>query len=283
MVDVAQSKGYSSSVPSLPPEIWDTVIRHLHADNEALIACCLTCRAWLPTSRYYLFRHVRLKTRQAYASFLDALQQSPELPGWIKRLTITESSRSPAHPFDVSPMLVRLTGITHLHLRAAWAVSVCAPFLLEPDVVFPFLTTLILRGGMYDAQEMPLLLSAFPMLSYLRLADVNDRNFGTVLPPTINAIQTTTTNDRSGPSELVLLRTSVKIEYSLFYGTLRFQLESLEIDGNFVANSPCPRLLWDSQASLRSLVTHHTPEHFERRKMSGTHFAVTIYMYACRC
>ena len=273
-LDVAQPEASSSSVPSLPPEIWDAVICHLHADNEALIACCLTCRAWLPTSRYYLFRHVRLKTRKSYASFLDSLQHSPDVLGWIKRLTITESSRSSHHPFDVSPMLVHLPNITHLHLRVAWAVSVCAPSLLASGIVFPSLTTLILRGGVYDAQEMPLLLSAFPMLSNLRLCDVNDRNLGAVPQPIAHPNESATRSDSSGLSELVLLRTSVAIEYFLFHSTLRFYLQSIEIDGNFCANSPCPRVLWESQASLHSLVIHHTPDHPGRRKMSGAYSAI---------
>lgn len=271
MEGAAQPEAPPGFVPSLPPELWDTVIAHLRTDHKALIACCLTCRAWLPTSRYYLFRHVRLKTRQSYASFLDSLEHAPELPGWIKRLTVTESSRSSAHPFDISPMLSHLTGIHHLHLRVAWPVSVCAPSLLASSVVFPFLTTLILRGGKYDAQEIPQLLSAFPRLSYLRLSDVNDKNFGPVLPLTVAPMSSAATDDSGGPKELVLLRISVTIEYFLFHSSLRFQLQSLEIDGNFIASSPCPRVLWDSQASLRDLVIHYTHHHLVGRKINGAH------------
>lgn len=264
--------------PSLPPELWDTAIRHLRTDQEALVACCRTCRAWLPTSRYYLLRHVRLKTRPSYASFLD---HASELSGWVKRLTITEGSRSSSHPFDISPLLSHLTGINHLHLRVAWTVSVCAPSLLASNVVFPCLTTVILQRGIYDAQEIPLLLSAFPRLSYLRLSDVNDSNFGAVLPPMAEPMPSAPTDNPRGLRELVLLRTSVIIEYFLIHSSLHFQLQSLEIDGNFIANSPCPRILWDSQASLRSLIIHHTPDHIGRRKMSGAHLAIAYH--ACRC
>ncbi|KAJ7223572.1 hypothetical protein GGX14DRAFT_165461 [Mycena pura] len=44
----------------LLPEVLDCVVDHLSTDRSALKACGLTCRQWLPRSRFHLFREVRL-------------------------------------------------------------------------------------------------------------------------------------------------------------------------------------------------------------------------------
>ena len=43
---------------SLPPEILDIVIDHLHDEPTALRACCLVSKSWVPRSRTHLFGHV---------------------------------------------------------------------------------------------------------------------------------------------------------------------------------------------------------------------------------
>jgi len=45
---------------SLPPEILDIVIDHLHDEPTALRACCLVSKSWVPRSRTHLFAHVEL-------------------------------------------------------------------------------------------------------------------------------------------------------------------------------------------------------------------------------
>ena len=37
------------------PEIMDLIIHHLHDDKLSLRACSITCKQWLPSSRYHLF------------------------------------------------------------------------------------------------------------------------------------------------------------------------------------------------------------------------------------
>jgi hypothetical protein len=45
---------------SLPSELTDAVIDHLHADKIALAVCALVCKEWLPTSRYHLFSTINV-------------------------------------------------------------------------------------------------------------------------------------------------------------------------------------------------------------------------------
>ncbi|KAI0784633.1 hypothetical protein C8Q75DRAFT_809813 [Abortiporus biennis] len=47
--------------PHLPQEIIDIIIDHIHLDTTALLTCSVTCRSWLPTARFHLFRQIRLK------------------------------------------------------------------------------------------------------------------------------------------------------------------------------------------------------------------------------
>ncbi|KAJ7582051.1 hypothetical protein C8J56DRAFT_1056186 [Mycena floridula] len=44
----------------IAPELWDNILDHCHDDHVALRACCLVCRAWLPTARLHLFSGVQL-------------------------------------------------------------------------------------------------------------------------------------------------------------------------------------------------------------------------------
>ncbi|KAH0583500.1 hypothetical protein H2248_009127 [Termitomyces sp. 'cryptogamus'] len=41
----------------IPQELYERIIDHLHNDIMSLLACSLVCRAWVPASRYHLFKH----------------------------------------------------------------------------------------------------------------------------------------------------------------------------------------------------------------------------------
>ncbi|KAF8994000.1 hypothetical protein BDQ17DRAFT_1252314, partial [Cyathus striatus] len=40
---------------SIPLEIAEMIIDHLHLHTKALKACSLVCRDWVPSTRYHLF------------------------------------------------------------------------------------------------------------------------------------------------------------------------------------------------------------------------------------
>jgi hypothetical protein len=52
------SESQTSKQTSIPQEIIDQFIDHLHNNGEALKTCALVCRAWVPSSRYHLFGDV---------------------------------------------------------------------------------------------------------------------------------------------------------------------------------------------------------------------------------
>ena len=72
--------------PVFPPEITDKFIDHLHDQPHALSNCNLVSSQWLPRSRLYRFRDVRLKNTSAIAKFSALLPGAPVIGGYIRTL-----------------------------------------------------------------------------------------------------------------------------------------------------------------------------------------------------
>ena len=67
---------------TLPPEILDLIVDHLHDKPATLRACCLVSKSWVPRSRTHLFARVRFNTG------------APPIESWIK--DFPDPSTSPA-------------------------------------------------------------------------------------------------------------------------------------------------------------------------------------------
>ena len=95
---------------SLPPEILDVVVDHLHDEQTALRACCLVSKSWVPRSRTHLFAHIELA---------DGSVQS-----WLK--AFPDPLNSPAH----------YTRTLTIHDHDALAVA--GPVVAQWICAFPF-------------------------------------------------------------------------------------------------------------------------------------------------
>ncbi|TBU35415.1 hypothetical protein BD311DRAFT_1947 [Dichomitus squalens] len=73
----------------LPPELCDQTIDHLWDDLESLRACSLTCKDWLPGSRYHLFRNVRLRHSDDVTRFRALLTSSPGIAPCVRKLSLS--------------------------------------------------------------------------------------------------------------------------------------------------------------------------------------------------
>ncbi|KAF8530692.1 hypothetical protein JB92DRAFT_2782395, partial [Gautieria morchelliformis] len=71
----------------LPGELIDQVIDHLHDDSPSLRACCITCRAWVPSSRFHIFHDIVLPAKRADALAL-ILETSPHIAPLVRSLAI---------------------------------------------------------------------------------------------------------------------------------------------------------------------------------------------------
>lgn len=76
---------------ALPPEIYDIVLGFLHSDKDALQACSLTCKAWLPASRYHLFDKIVLAPSDVLA-FLEYVDSSSSTVATIVRRLVVQRS-----------------------------------------------------------------------------------------------------------------------------------------------------------------------------------------------
>ncbi|KAH9949699.1 hypothetical protein B0H21DRAFT_726950 [Amylocystis lapponica] len=177
----------------LPPELYDRTIDFLWDDPRALMACSLTCSAWVPSSRFHLFHSVKLRftgtndcerleallntsdeartgvvhyIRDLNASGWDTQQISPSTSGLMPFMAVTPLAR----------ILTRLTDVQYLTIKNAF-VTLRFPSMEVIDELFrsvcaaPFytmLTTLRLESvAFHNANELRQLVSAFPKLTVL--------------------------------------------------------------------------------------------------------------------
>ena len=50
---------------TLPPEIFDLIIDHLHDEPAALKACCIVSKSWVPRTRKHLFARIEFNNRES--------------------------------------------------------------------------------------------------------------------------------------------------------------------------------------------------------------------------
>lgn len=73
--------------PRLPPELTDHIISFLHGHKEALYACSLVCKDWLPATRYQQFNALRIQFKEI--NHLERLlKESPDVRSYVTSLSI---------------------------------------------------------------------------------------------------------------------------------------------------------------------------------------------------
>jgi hypothetical protein len=163
-------------MPRLPLELCEIIISNLNADlsnDEATLrACSLTCRAFLPASRYRLFYHVDLRRRHTAERFLNTIcctQSSTNPIRFIHRLSICEDLE-PGGIWvnDGLPILATsLLDVTFLKLAdVCWSTfdGYTRTSLLSG---FRKVTSLQLYSATFTADELSRFLSSFPSLTNL--------------------------------------------------------------------------------------------------------------------
>ncbi len=77
--------------PYVPTDIFEIIFDLLHDDKPTLAACTLVSSAWLPHSRFNLFRFLTYYAKQdgsGFTPFLDFLRSSPEHAYLIHKLLL---------------------------------------------------------------------------------------------------------------------------------------------------------------------------------------------------
>ncbi|KAI0824551.1 hypothetical protein BC628DRAFT_420059 [Trametes gibbosa] len=71
-----------------PLELHEQIIDALRGDNATLLHCALTCRAWLPRSRYNLYFEVAPQHHAQLTRLTQTLRSSPDFVNLVQELTI---------------------------------------------------------------------------------------------------------------------------------------------------------------------------------------------------
>lgn len=79
-----------SSDISIPPELFDMIIDHLHDDKHSLATCGRICRQWVPSSRKHLFSSITLTPYSEMLNlFLDLLDcPLTNIPPHVRNLSV---------------------------------------------------------------------------------------------------------------------------------------------------------------------------------------------------
>lgn len=77
----------------LPCELRDCVIDFLQDNRAALETCSLTCKAWLPRSRYHLFRSIRIDPGRRGTALRALLEANPDIGKCVRNVTILGSGQ----------------------------------------------------------------------------------------------------------------------------------------------------------------------------------------------
>ncbi|KAH9935367.1 uncharacterized protein B0H18DRAFT_1114125 [Fomitopsis serialis] len=155
-------------VPYLPPELTDHIIDYLHTDSRSLAACALTCRQWLPASRYHRFGHIMLQIHTCM-KFAWLLEASPELARAVRSIKLHNLLYVVRAWNNVSlEFLGALTAVTELTLdNMRMAGGVHRAFLRT----LPALRELTLRDCWFETlHDFAALLSSFQNLEYVSIS-----------------------------------------------------------------------------------------------------------------
>jgi hypothetical protein len=100
------------ALPHLPAELTDSIIDFLHDDEESLINCSLVCKAFLPVTRFHIFRNLLLDQWNV-VGFIDLItQSSATVAPYVHRLAIDQGKSRHSDLFQ--SLLQRLPRFTHL-------------------------------------------------------------------------------------------------------------------------------------------------------------------------
>jgi hypothetical protein len=98
----------------LPPELIDTIIGMLRAEQATLATCALVCRSWLPASRHLLFSHVTISPKK-YSEIARLSAATREITLAVKHLTLEVMEDLG----DLCKVICRLSNVTQLSIHSS--------------------------------------------------------------------------------------------------------------------------------------------------------------------
>ena len=105
---------------SLPPEILDHVVDHLHDEPDTLKACCVTSKSWVSRTRTHLFSRIEF-LKSTFQSWMKAFPDPSNSPAhYTRSLTIYENCLVVATSRDSHAWIRAFHNVVHLALDNSW-------------------------------------------------------------------------------------------------------------------------------------------------------------------
>ncbi|KAI0929376.1 hypothetical protein AcV7_010401 [Taiwanofungus camphoratus] len=108
---------------AFPTEIFELIIDVFWPNRQSLLACALTCRAWLPWSRFNICYDVQIANCDQLVAFLNLLRKEPHLGDIVRVLHLANVAKftTQSRIIKLLPhlLLARLTNVTTLKIGDA--------------------------------------------------------------------------------------------------------------------------------------------------------------------
>jgi hypothetical protein len=166
---------------SLPPEILDLIVDHLHDEPTALKACCVVSKSWIHRTRTHLFASVEFHpATSSIELWKTAFPDPSNSPAHHTRsLTVRGIWTVTAADADAGGWIHAFPNLVHLHLESLnWGELVSlVPF----HGLSPTLRSLRLTHTSSDVLD---LICSFPLLEDLAFVSPSYGNYVWNIPPT---------------------------------------------------------------------------------------------------
>ena len=101
---------------SLPPEIFDLIVEHLHDQPTALKTCCTVSKSWVSRARTHLFAHVGISPVESWTRVFPDPSNSPA--HYVRSLSI--SIYSTTRSTDARALICSFRNSTKLRVYVNW-------------------------------------------------------------------------------------------------------------------------------------------------------------------
>ena len=248
---------------SIPQEILDLIVDHLHDEPTTLKACCVVSRSWIHRTRTHLFARVEFHAPKSHVELWKKIFPDPSRSPahHTRHLSIRGIALVTAADADSAGGWIRtFNNLVHLRLHSIDFKSDHRASLVPFHGLSPTLTSLHLS---YTSLEVLDLLCSFPLLEDLALVFFN-LSGGDVWDTPSTSPKLTGSLELSG---LAPIRPAVRRLLS-FPGGLHFANITVSCPDEDVRSTM--DLVSRCSDTLESLTTdHHTPGAFTLAPMSG--------------
>ncbi|KIP02590.1 hypothetical protein PHLGIDRAFT_122343 [Phlebiopsis gigantea 11061_1 CR5-6] len=249
------------SSASLPAELEDIILDHLHDDRKALAACSLVRRSWLPASRYHYWRKLRLECSSNELDRLDRLfTLFPDVVGHVRDVIFSRTKNELFKTYDLTLIyallvaLTKLPALTSVSLKGLRFYSGHTPFSLSRGPTLHTFRRLCITSCTFaDFTDITYLRAIFPMLTALHLDEVWWGSYASASPPSTSPQTHTPFQSLTELTVGDCFSRSRVFDWLLTSSSQLDGLETLRLPMMCVYDSRLPELLAAAGTSLRHL------------------------------